>query len=317
MSDKTKIEWADATWTPIKGCTRKSPGCVNCYAEIMAARFSKPGQWGEGLSTIVQTNEGKDHRWTGLVRLDDNELLKPLHWTKPRNIFVCSTSDLFHEDVTEEDIDLVFAVMERARQHTYMVLTKRAERMRDYITARTRLPDNIAAFYDLPTDGSAKLYQPFSNVWFGVSVEDQTRADERIEALRETPALVRFISFEPLLGAITANLTGIHWAIVGGESGPGSRPMHPDWARSLRDQCASANVPFFFKQWGEWRDGGGHVPIPVRNYQSHICYLDKDTGKCKSNPNRFSDETMIKLGKGKSGRLLDGVEHNGFPGGVN
>lgn len=188
--------------------------------------------------------------------------------------------------------------------------------------------------------------KPLPNVWLGVSVEDQQAAEERIPDLLATPAAVRFLSCEPLLEAInfqirnrveevtTYPLTGgwvdhqnfnpngvaagrgpkIDWVIVGGESGPRARPMHPDWARSIRDQCAAAGVPFFFKQWGEWRDRGGHVLIPTRKSQSHICYLDRNTGRCKPHPNRFSDETMIKLGKKAAGHLLDGNEHHAFPG---
>jgi hypothetical protein len=231
--------------------------------------------------------------------------------------------------------------------------------MREYFT-KVRVCDGVCDSMSIVWDvaqsmaiehGLLDRYQPtirvLPNVWLGVSVEDQTRADERIPDLLATPAAVRFLSCEPLLGlvdlrSVRANrgdernswnaLAGawqvqdgdhyhcgptprIDWVIAGGESGPGARPMHPDWARSLRDQCAVAGVPFHFKQWGEWRDRGGHVPIPTRNHQSHICYLDKDSGRCKPNPNRFSDETMIKLGKGKSGRLLDGVKHNGMPGG--
>lgn len=318
MADRTSIEWTDATWTPVKGCTRKSPGCVNCYAEIMAARFSKPGQWGEGLATIVETPHGKDHRWTGAVRLDSKELLKPLSWRKPRRIFVCSTSDLFHEAVSDDDLDLVFAVMGRADQHTYQVLTKRPERMRDYIKSRTRLPDEIGAFYDLPTDGSAPIYQPLRNVWLGVSVEDQSRATERISVLQDVPAHTRFVSFEPLLGPVNADLRGVHWAIVGGESGPGARPMHPDWARSLRDQCAAAGVPFLFKQWGE------HLTIFDRDVE------DPDWRNCArwehahpkgrwwnlAGGTGFHGDRVVyvdRVGKKAAGRLLDGKQHDAFP----
>lgn len=312
MADRTSIEWTDATWTPVKGCTRASEGCRNCYAEIMAARFSGPGQWGEGLAAIVETPSGKDHRWTGKTRLDEAELLKPLHWRKSRRVFVCSTADLFHETVPDEWIYDVFAVIERCPHHTFQILTKRSARMREFMTQLCRLPDQICSFYDLPTDGSCKLYQPIRNVWLGVSVEDQSH-HQRMDDLRETPAFTRFVSFEPLLRPISADLTGIHWAIAGGESGPGARPMHPDWPRSLRDQCAAAGVPFFFKQWGDWAPHPSGDPVTIRQYHQQIGYIDRDTGERKRNPNRTSDETMRRIGKKAAGRLLDGIEHNGIP----
>ena len=367
MADNTKIEWADTTWNPVKGCTRASEGCRNCYAEVMAARFNKPGQWGHGLAEIVETPNGKDHRWTGDVRFDDDELLVPLGWRKPRRVFVCSTSDLFHDDVTDEMLDLIFAVIERSRDHTFMVLTKRPARMQSYIADRFRLPDGVAALYDLPTDGSAKVYQPPRNVMFGVSVEDQASADERIPYLLKTPAFRRFLSCEPLLGPVdltrimedgaqecfhqTNNphlsldrrvwtetrsslncLTGhywgedlldgqwegwcgeheqaspgigqpgyyrpLDWIIVGGESGPGARPMHPDWARSLRDQCQAAGVPFFFKQVGEWF------------HESELGWWpfgDEAIERCQSVGEYY------RVGKKAAGRLLDGREWNEVP----
>ena len=302
MADGTKIEWTDATWTPVKGCTRKSPGCVHCYAEIMAARFSKPGQWGEGLAQIVETPNGKDHRWTGTVRFDEKELLKPLSWKRPRKIFVCSTSDLFHENVPDEWIDQVFAVMALAPQHTFQVLTKRTARMQCYVNALVSGERSIwqaARAAGLDAARLAKLMSslgwgrfaairaPLPNVWLGASVEDQARANERVPLLLSTPAVVRWLSMEPLLGpvdiarfldaepgnvgtqgdalgsdecrAVTSGQAGgggvvahpsprIDWIVLGGESGPGARPMHPDWARDIRDQCATAGVPLFIKQ---------------------------------------------------------------------
>lgn len=295
MSANTAIEWTDATWNPVTGCTRLSEGCRNCYAEVMAARFNKPGQWGEGLAQIVQTPQGKDHRWTGQVRFNEQALLAPLRWKKPRRIFVCSTSDLFQDAVPDEWIDRVFAVMALAPQHTFQVLTKRAGRMREYMDlAVGRIADQImvlrktdiavragmgpSAVAPLPHIRPGAAWWPLANVWLGVSVEDQAAADTRIPVLLATPAAKRFLSCEPLLGPMQLGnidcqrlglgfywinaLTGAHddmtrpcapvpkldWVIVGGESGPGARPMHPDWARSLRDQCAAAGVPFFMKQ---------------------------------------------------------------------
>lgn len=361
MSDNTKIEWADATVNAINGCSVTSPGCTNCYAMKLAGTRMKTHPTRAGLTIESKTGPV----WNGEVRLHEPALLQPLSWSKPRRIFWNAHGDTFHDAVPDEWIDRVFAVAALTPQHTHMILTKRSKRMREYFT-KVRVCDGVcdsmSIVWDVAQDlaiehGLLDRYQPtvrvLPNVWLGVSVEDQTRADERIPDLLATPAAVRFLSCEPLLGPVDLTdltirvrpgeepsglagldaLTGVHWdaedtivgiygnpdpridwVIAGGESGPGARPMHPDWARSLRDQCAAAGVPFHFKQWGEWRDRGGHVPIPTRNHQSHICYLDKDSGKCKPNPNRFSDETMIKLGKGKSGRLLDGVEHNDMPG---
>jgi len=513
VSDRTKIEWTDATWTPVKGCTRVSPGCGGpgqhggCYAEIMAARFSKPGQWGEGLATIVTLPDGsKDHRWTGLIRFDERELLKPLSWKKPRRIFVCSTADLFHEKVTDEQIDHVFAVMALCPQHIFQVLTKRPERMRawandvqtpfriaraiDAIAAApigeeelrpiSRYPGYIASSHgaiysekrgrrkllspdvgdqghcrvtlyrngvssrelvhrliletfsgppphpeaqgrhrdgnaennylsnlswggqdenwiDSKRHGTHRRYSklsseqvaeirnrhitgetgealarefgvsatqirniaagkqwsitpsikwPLPNVWKGTSVEDQQRANERVPHLLETPAVVRFLSCEPLLGPIDLtwiefpNERGstecydalslhlepgesfpdgtcdgvIDWVIVGGESGPGARPMHPDWARSLRDQCDAADVPFFFKQWGEWAPAQPWYPThPV---SLPLLGLGPDGWSNESHVLIDDPDYVARLGKKAAGRLLDGVEHNGMPANV-
>lgn len=346
MADNTKIEWTDATWTPVKGCTRKSPGCVNCYAEIMAARFSQPGQWGEALASIVDTPKGKDHRWTGNVRFDEAELLKPLRWKKPRRIFVCSTSDLFHESVPDEWIDRVFAVMALCPQHTFQVLTKRADRMRDYLQARDGMgkAEICRAINMIPAkmgNRRGALSMPLPNVWLGVSVEDQARADERIPALIATPAAVRWLSCEPLQGPLdlckvyaTKDLDGVYlhdapildldWIVAGGESGPGARPMHPDWARSLRDQCQLAGVPFFFKQWGNWLpgevytetvDGTTHgglsrfpdSPIPGETYPGKLSHWWEGSDSFTPGP------ISVQIGKKAAGRLLDGREWNEVP----
>lgn len=350
MSDNTKIEWADATVNAINGCSVTSPGCTNCYAMKLAGTRMKSHPTREGLT--IESKAGPV--WNGEVRLHEPALLQPPSWTKPRRIFWNAHGDTFHDAVPDEWIDRIFAVAALTPQHTHMILTKRSKRMREYMRPFSqRRADGLGIAvrllgYDGPLESLPKW--PLENVWLGVSVEDQTRADERIPDLLATPAAVRFLSCEPLLGPVDLTvysedklieaLTGdwqdgvsmrpdfslvaigskystgprVDWVIAGGESGPGARPMHPDWARSLRDQCAAAGVPFHFKQWGEWRDQGRDVPIPRRDHQSHICHLDKDSGKCKPNPNRLSDETMVKLGKGKSGRLLDGVEHNGMPG---
>lgn len=229
---KTKIEWTDATWNPIRGCSRVSAGCKNCYAERIAARFSGVGMPYEGLS--------KNGRWTGEVRFVTERIDDPRQWKKPRRIFVNSMSDLFHKKVKLDWIGQIYTVMRYSPQHTFQILTKRPQGMLEY-------------FKLLP----ASMILP--NVWLGVSVEDQKTADERIPLLLQTPAAVRFISAEPLLGPINlvkafgqgvGELMTDHldWVIVGGESGPGARPMNPDWARSLRDQCEMSGVKFFMKQ---------------------------------------------------------------------
>lgn len=219
MSSSSDIEWTDATWNPVRGCTKVSPGCKHCYAETFSERFrGVPGHPFEN---------GFD------LRLVPEKLAEPLRWRTPRTIFVNSMSDLFHERVPDEYIEAVGTVMELANWHTYQVLTKRSERM------STMLAGNLRRFGKL------------GHIWWGVSVEDRKYGLPRVEHLRAAPAAVRFLSVEPLLGDLgRVNLRGIHWAIVGGESGHGARPIDAAWVRSLRDQCRRAEVPFFFKQWG-------------------------------------------------------------------
>jgi len=214
MSTKSAIEWTESTWNPLTGCTKISPGCQHCYAERMAKR----------LQAMGQPNYANGFRLT----LHEHALAAPLGWKKPQMIFVNSMSDLFHRDVPLDFVLQVFNVMRQAHWHTFQVLTKRSERL-------LALDDAI----DWPT-----------NVWMGVSVERQDYAF-RINDLRATHARVRFLSLEPLLGPLPAlNLAGIDWVILGGESGPGARPLDPAWVTDVRDQCLSAGVPFFFKQWG-------------------------------------------------------------------
>jgi protein gp37 len=349
MSDRTAIEWTDATWNPLRGCTRVSEGCKNCYAEIMAARFSKPGQWGHGLATMARVHHtGKiDHRWTGKVILVEDHLDQPLRWKKPRRIFVNSTSDLFHESVPDDWIDRIFAVMALAPQHTFQVLTKRPERARAYLSNpdRRRASATHAALWhatgkwNMPDDIS--LLWPLPNVWLGTSIEDQATADARIPHLLETPAAVRFVSAEPLLGPVDLTEVAHHrpdlrafviydalrgyggfqgnrmnrldWVIVGGESGPGARPMHPDWARSLRDQCQAAGVAFFFKQWGEW------APCEMAPAGASAVKAVDFSGRVLAGVEAIGGgiapvEMMSRLGKGAAGRLLDGREWNQMPG---
>jgi protein gp37 len=214
MSDNSNIEWTDATWNPVRGCTKISPGCKHCYAETFAERFrGVPGHPFE---------QGFD------LRLVESALNLPLQWRTPRRIFVNSMSDLFHEDVPEEFIRRVFDVMRLAKQHEFQVLTKRPDRMAVLVST-----------IEMP-----------KNAWMGVSVENADYTS-RIDDLRHVKAAVRFLSIEPLLGPMPRlQLQGIHWVIVGGESGPRARPVDPAWVRSIRDQCLRAKVPFFFKQWG-------------------------------------------------------------------
>ena len=217
MAQGSSIEWTDATWNPVTGCTKVSPGCKNCYALRMANRLHAMGQ--------------PRYRNNFQTTLHEDLLTKPLHWKTPRMIFVNSMSDLFHPDVDADFISAIFETMGRASWHTFQILTKRSERLLELANS-------------LPW---------FENVWMGVSVENQKYV-HRVRHLKNVPASVRFLSVEPLLGPIPRlPLSGIDWVIVGGESGPRCRPMDPSWARQIRDRCIAYNVPFFFKQWGGTR----------------------------------------------------------------
>jgi protein gp37 len=225
MVSPSKIEWTDATWNPVAGCTVLSPGCTNCYAMRLAARLAAMGQ--DKYAGLTRKTGGRS-KWVGKVSLDEAALAAPKKWKKGRLIFVNSMSDLFHEKVPLEFIQRVFLTMRDTPQHRYQILTKRAERLEEV---------------------AGRLVWP-SNVWMGVSVESQDYA-WRIDHLRQTSAHIKFLSVEPLLGPIPAlNLKNIHWVIVGGESGPGARPMDKSWVRDIRDQCKAAGVAFHFKQWG-------------------------------------------------------------------
>ena len=219
MAELSKIEWTDATWNPVRGCTKISPGCAHCYAETFAERFrGVPGHPYE---------QGFD------LRLVPDKILEPLRWPIPKMVFVNSMSDLFHADVTVDYISAVGEVMKQSPWHIYQVLTKRSARMREMLSSDLR-------------DAALK-----SHIWWGTSVENRKHGLPRIDDLRNTPASVRFLSIEPLLEDLgEINLEGIQWVIVGGESGPGARPMNPDWVNSLMEQCRRNDVPFFFKQWG-------------------------------------------------------------------
>jgi protein gp37 len=233
MSSNSSIEWTDATWNCVRGCSIISPGCKFCYAMKQAHRFSGPGGAYEGLTELGPNGP----RWTGKVRTIPELLEVPLHWKKPRRIFVNSMSDLFHEDVPHEFIRNVYAMMHRCEWHTFQVLTKRPERMRQILTKW---------FPEYPSNKSGVA----PNVWLGVSVENQDML-QRVDVLKDVPAAVRFISFEPLLEDLGALiLDQIHWVIVGGESGPGARSFDVSWARSIVRQCRKAEVACFVKQLG-------------------------------------------------------------------
>lgn len=367
MADGTRIEWTQgpdgtpgATWNPVTGCSVVSPGCTNCYAMRLAGTRLRHLQSRAGLTRATKAGPV----WTGEVRLNEQWLDQPLRWLRPRRIFVCAHGDLFHEGVPDEWIDRVFAVMALAPQHKFIVLTKRAARMREYIERKGR-EDSYGALSDAVLATSMQhgvscdqrlAVWPLPNVWLGVSVEDQARADERIPHLLATPAAVRLISAEPFLGPIDLphiiheNGRGEHyyhaldgyvidgsqsqtnrldWVIVGGESGPNARPMLRQWARSLRDQCAAAGVPFFFKQCGEWidadelldqieagpgsiaRDGQPWRPDRPLNYAdaarlAQICGIHAIA-------HHSDGTTMLRAGKARAGRMLDGREHNEMP----
>jgi protein gp37 len=341
----TTIEWTDDTWNPVTGCTKVSPGCDNCYAEGIARRFAGTDAFPRGFE----------------VTLHPERLDAPLRWRKPRRVFVNSMSDLFHDTVPDDFIVEVWAVMAMTPQHTYQVLTKRHGRM------RALLGDE--AFHGHVAGAATRLAQQHGrlpgfagrtalpNVWLGVSVEDQKRANLRIPALLDTPAAVRFLSCEPLLGPVdlTRVASGLRddmvfdvvgerygvpgqwqaslgsrvdWVIVGGESGPGARPMHPDWARQLRDQCQAARVPFFFKQWGEhlpvavfdaptfvggraFRDPrGGTTAAVIRERGSSFrtgVVRPMRSGDVNGHGQMLDDDVLaVRVGKKKAGRKLDG-----------
>jgi protein gp37 len=235
MSAKSTIEWTDATWNPVRGCTKISPGCKHCYAETFAERFrGVPGHPYE---------QGFD------LRLVPEKLAEPLRWSSPKTIFVNSMSDLFQTGVPDAYIEQVVRVMQIANWHTYQVLTKRADRMREMLAG----PLAFAALD--------------RHIWWGVSVEDKKYGLPRLAALRDAPAAMRFLSIEPLLEDLgEIHLSGIGWAIVGGESGPGARPMNKDWVISLRQQCQKAKIPFFFKQWGGVRKSAAGRILEGRTY---------------------------------------------------
>lgn len=300
MSDRSGIEWTDATWNVVIGCDKVSPGCDHCYAIRTAHRMQAHPN--PKVSTPYAGTE-LSGEWTGRVNLVPERLNLPLRWRTPRRIFVNAQSDLFHDDVPDDYIIDVFAVMAMARQHTFQILTKRHGRMRALLSDSGFSSElwervGIVEYPDVPTEA-----WPLPNVHLVVSVENQQWAGIRIPALLDTPAAVRGISAEPLLGSIDltpyiADRRGLDWVIVGGESGPIARPMHPNWVRALRDQCTEAGVAFLFKQWGEWTPESGHRYTDFHQF-------DDD-------PESF----VMRVGKHTAGRELDGRLWDQFPAGI-
>lgn len=333
---ETAIEWTDRTWNPIVGCSIVSPGCTNCYAMKMAGRLQRMNR--RNLSYVNRYDDttmrvnGKTV-WSGLTRKAPNHtLLEPLGRKVSTRYFVNSMGDLFHENIPDDWIDDVFAVIVRCPQHTFQVLTKRPERMLQYITALIAAKRRIAWIasemrgsfiggiqaMDAFLGHDRKTRMPLKNLWLGVSAERQQEWDERVEILGRTPAALRFVSVEPMLGPIDcgnafddppdgSEYGPIDWIICGGESGPGARPMHPDWARSLRDQCQAAKTPFFFKQWGE------HIAETIPG----TCVdLKRDLAPNQSvawGDGNTNHTRYTRVGKKAAGRLLDGREHNDMP----
>lgn len=344
MAEHSHIEWTDATWNPITGCSVVSPGCTNCYAMRLAGTRMKHHRSRAGLT--IDTKAGPV--WNGEVRFNKDWLDQPLAWRRPRMIFVCAHGDLFHENVPDDWIDRVFAVMALAPQHTFQVLTKRPERMRSYLSSPLKLP-RIMDIAVLTKRENVAFNWPLPNVWLGVSAEDQARADERVPDLLATPAAIHFVSAEPLLGPVDftsiddglrdgthlifdgltglahdgeESITGIFgqpdpridWIILGGESGPGARPMHPAWARAIRDQCAAAGVPYFLKQWGEWRPGwysdSQHTVLWGTGRGMTLGAPPHEPSRVHAWPD---GSISVRVGKKRAGALLDGVEHRELP----
>lgn len=319
--DKTKIEWTDATWNPVVGCKVLSPGCTNCYAMKLAGGRMKNHPTREGLT--IDTKAGPV--WNGKVRFNEKALVEPLAWKRPRDIFVVAHGDLFYEAVENDWIERVFAIMAACPRHRFQVLTKRPERMRKFLTA----PDFAANIRSVLNDQGhgwglrdaeivkacvAVTNGPLPNVALGTSVEDQPRADERLIELYQTPAAARWVSAEPLLGPVVLPLSmkvyldgivrevKLDCVVVGGESQPGARPMDPAWARALRDQCNRDGVAFSFKQWGDWHEYGN-------TSDGFFGARHGDITRAME-----SGAVMVRCGKKKAGRLLDGVQHDARPG---
>jgi protein gp37 len=339
--ENSKIEWTDHTFNPWIGCTKVSPGCAHCYAEtLMDARYGRV-KWGKG-NPRSRTSAAN---WKEPIRWSRNAEADCLRWAekgdakkrRPR-VFCASLSDWLDDEVPLDWLADLLDLIRKCQHLDWLLLTKRPENFRPRLLAamescvgRMDLENWIFAWIGQKADGALINVdpEPPANVWIGTSVEDRQRADERIPSLLAIPAVVRFLSCEPLLGPLEFSnvtkrsdavaqlgkkaLTGIHWVICGGESGPNARPMHPTWAISLRNQCSAAGVPFLYKQWGEW------APVKVLD-DNRVEFTHDLSTKCPINPEWYlfqnMDKTqtyMARVGKAAAGRLLDGVEHNGYP----
>lgn len=325
MGDRTAIEWTDATWNPIVGCSKVSPGCDNCYAIGVAHRGMTEHH--RGLTIRVRNGDSETTEWNGEIhRAPDSIFMQPLRWQRPRRIFVNSLSDLFHPGVSDGTITEIVAVMALAQQHTFQVLTKRPQRMAALLNDEGfhhDLRDMIGWLRDRFRSDQMLVNRPWPppNVWWGVSTESNRYA-WRADHLRDTPAAVRWVSAEPLLGPLDQlNLTGIDWVVAGGESGPGARPMHPQWARDLRDRCADDGIAFHFKQWGSWapwiaddwsEEAGGSTYVKLDGSTSWAAGSDDSCTNWSANYEP-SDHAVTQTAKSAAGRTLDGRTWDEYP----
>ena len=361
MSANSSIEWTDRTWNPLLGCEKVSAGCDRCYAVTTATiRAGNPHlKVAAAFAGLTARNDDGAIDWTGRINLLPERLAQPLGWRKSSKVFVNSQADLFHKDVPDDFIAQVFAVMAMAPIHTFQLLTKRHARMRSLLCSAAfhRLVATTVPMYGGRDPDAAQDYVtstwPLPNVWVGVSIEDQHWADIRIPALLDTPAAVRWLSCEPLLGPVKLPLLEevgectcsgggfgyghephcglepgpafglLHWVVVGGESGSGARPMHPDWARAIRNQCRAAGVPFLFKQWGEYGElpkSPADLGVTVANdgtvYQpGDLSWPDgpRYGEAIRANHNQAHLHQMYRVGKKFAGRELDDRTHDEYP----
>lgn len=310
----TKIEWADDSWNPIVGCSLVSPGCKNCYAMRVAHRLGKNPRLEGRYAGLTEESKARPV-WNGQVRLVEEVLAKPLSWKRPRRIFVNSMGDLFHGAIPPEAHDKVLRVVMAAHWHRFLVLTKRPARQRHFM-ASSELQTLATELTDDPT-----IEWPPANLWLGVSAENQRWAEERVPKLVLTRAARRFVSAEPLLGPLDLSEWlhpgGLDWVIVGGESGPGARPCHPDWVRALRDQCVGAGVPFFFKQWGAYAPGycstDRGIEVILRDGR-HFVDNDPRPEWRELTPAEWEGREIVRrVGKKAAGRRLDGRVWDQWP----
>jgi protein gp37 len=311
MAKKSSIEWCDSTVNPMYGCTAISPACDNCYAARQAPRL--------GALTVGLVKNG---HWNGKLNMLPKRMDEVMHWKKPRRIFVGSMTDLFHGAVQTPFLDHIFEVMAAAQQHTFLVLTKRPTMAKSYFRSKT-----------------PAWLRRFPHLWLGVTAENQSMLDLRVPVLMNTPVAHRFVSMEPLLGAVDMHPYlgfpgSLDWVICGGESGPKARPTHPRWVYGVRDQCAASNTPFMFKQWGAWGTKYVYIPngepvfLECDSYhdwqvksrfwgEKGVCYISVDGTRCRTNKDfmecKYPVAIMHPMGKQDSGRLVQGKEHMDIP----